>query len=101
MKQEADENLNKIPLNLLNHRFYAPLVIVQRRTMGAGPYFGGKANNLARKFAETRLKAGCEFMEKKLKAKGGDMENISIKYYLILLNIMLYGFPVLRSNAHA
>ena len=47
--------MNKIPLTLFNHRFYAPLVIVQRRTMGAGTSFGGKANKLAKKFANTRI----------------------------------------------
>ena len=47
--------MNKIPLTPSIHRFYAPLVIFQRRTMGAGTSFGWKANKLARRFAQTRL----------------------------------------------
>ena len=37
------------PLFPSNHRYYAPLHVVQRRTMGACTSFDGKADELARK----------------------------------------------------
>ena len=37
------------PLFPFNHRYYAPLHVVQRRTMGACTSFDGKADELARR----------------------------------------------------
>ena len=50
-KKQKENEISKTPSD---HRYYASLYVLQRRTMGAGTTFGRKADELARRFAEAR-----------------------------------------------
>ena len=47
--ETRSKNTTRNPTFPFNHRYYAPLHVVQRRTMGACTSFDGKADELARR----------------------------------------------------
>ena len=53
LHEKLAKNVTETPHSPSNHRYCAPLLVVQRRTMGACTSFGGKADEIARISAET------------------------------------------------